>query len=208
MKQKYCTLYIVRHGQTDWNVQKLLQGQQDSALTELGITQAKELQETLREIHFDGIFSSDLLRTKKTAEIIVLERQLAVQTTKLLRERNFGKFEGRPYAELDKEIAESFKDYEKLSDEQKFKFKTADIESDEELFLRFNIWLREIAAAFAGKTILVVSHGGMIRSLLIHLGYGTYSQIPHSGIANGGFVKIESDGVDYFIKEVVGVTKV
>ena len=79
MKQKYCTLYIVRHGQTDWNVQKLLQGQQDSALTELGITQAKELQETLREIHFDGIFSSDLLRTKKTAEIMLVIKVMKIE---------------------------------------------------------------------------------------------------------------------------------
>lgn len=203
----YCTLFIVRHGQTQWNVKGLLQGQADSPLTKLGINQAKILGEQLKNIHFDAIFSSDSLRAKRTARFITMERKMVIKTTKLLRERSFGKFEGKPYLQLDQELKDLLIELEKLTDVEKLKFKTPEMESDEELFIRFNTFLREIAVAFAGKTILVVTHGGMIRSLLIHLGFGTYSQIPHSAISNGGFIKLESDGVDYFIRQTQGVSK-
>lgn len=200
-------MYIVRHGQTQWNVKGLLQGQADSPLTKLGINQARLLGQQFKKIHFDAIFSSDSLRAKKTAKFVAMERTIAIKTTKLLRERSFGKFEGKPYRQLDEEMKDLLIGFDKLSDTDKFKFKTPEVESDEELFARFNTFLREISLAFAGQRILVVTHGGMIRTLLIHLGFGTYSQIPHHAIANTAFIRLESDGVDYFIKETQGVTK-
>lgn len=88
-KEKYCTFYIVRHGETLWNVKGLLQGIKDSALTPTGEKQARELAAELESVNFDVIFSSDLLRARRTAEIIALERKLAVKTSQLLRERQF-----------------------------------------------------------------------------------------------------------------------
>ncbi|MBI2630816.1 histidine phosphatase family protein [Candidatus Nomurabacteria bacterium] len=55
----YCTLYLVRHGETEWNVKKITQGQSESTLTENGIRQAEETAEKLKDIKFDAIFSSD-----------------------------------------------------------------------------------------------------------------------------------------------------
>ena len=75
---------------TEWNEIGLIQGHSDSPLTAQGITQAKELAKKLKNVKFDLIFSSDLLRAKRTAEIIALEHKLFVQTSKLLRERDFG----------------------------------------------------------------------------------------------------------------------
>src|ERR1041385_1316907 len=94
------TFYLIRHGQTDWNKEHLLQGIVDNVLNEAGERQAKELAKTLHHVHFDLAFSSDLLRAKRTAEIILLEKKVHVETTKLLRERAFGKHEGNPTSTL------------------------------------------------------------------------------------------------------------
>src|SRR3989344_5835107 len=96
-RAKLTTFYIVRHGQTEWNTKGLLQGHGDSPLTYLGVKQAEQIRDELKSIHFDAIFSSDLLRAKRTAEIVALERKIAVKTTQALRERDFGHFEGKPF---------------------------------------------------------------------------------------------------------------
>lgn len=190
------TVFIVRHGETEWNMKRLIQGQKDSALTELGINQAKELAKELRKIKFDLVFSSDLLRAKKTAEIIVAEHNLAVETTELLRERNFGDFEGKPVQAL-----RAFDEFiSTLSHEQMFKYKSSpSVESDEEIATRLIIFLREAAISHPGKKILAVTHGGIMKALLIKLGILSYKK--RAWVANGSYVKLESDGVDFFVKE-------
>src|SRR5258706_4066259 len=93
---KLATLYIVRHGESEWNIKHLIQGQKDIVLSKNGKLQAQILAGELKKISFEFIFSSDLLRAKRTAEIVALEHKLAVQTAKVLRERSFGKLEGQP----------------------------------------------------------------------------------------------------------------
>src|SRR5689334_14138742 len=89
------TFYLIRHGETDWNNQHLLQGQIDIPLNAKGEEQAQELAQVLKDINFDLAFSSDLIRAKRTTEIVALEKQLMIETTKTLRERAFGEFEGQ-----------------------------------------------------------------------------------------------------------------
>ena len=89
-------VYIVRHGQTLFNFLERVQGWSDSPLTDKGVHQAKAVAIHLASIHFDAIYSSDLMRAMHTAEAI-LEKQNSVtelQTTPLLREAYFGGFEG------------------------------------------------------------------------------------------------------------------
>lgn len=204
---KYCTIYLVRHGETEWNVTDIVQGHADSFLTKKGEEQARELTKKFRKIHFDAVFSSDLLRARRTAKIIILERRLAIKTTKLLRERKFGQYEGKHVSVYKKELQHLLEKLDKLPDKERKRFKLAsDIESDEEMFTRFNIFLRETSVAYLGKTILVVTHGGIIRIFLIHLGYGNYKELPAGSIKNTAFIKLLSDGTDYFIDEVFGVT--
>ena len=73
-----CTLYLVRHGETEWNKTGIVMGQLDSPLTEAGLGQAKTTAQELKGVNFDAIFSSDLHRAHKTAEIIKLERELVI----------------------------------------------------------------------------------------------------------------------------------
>lgn len=71
-------IYLVRHGETEWNIEKRLQGWQDSNLTEKGIEDANALHDHLIDIKFDAIYSSSSKRAFKTAEIIAGNRKLEV----------------------------------------------------------------------------------------------------------------------------------
>lgn len=200
-----CRLYIVRHGETEWNVIHRMQGQKDSKLTAKGEGQAKNLGNKLRNIKFDAVFSSDLLRAKRTAEIIKLERDLDIATSKVLRERTFGEFEGMSGVEYQRQTEKLFKKYQQLSEDKKLKFKFGiGYESDEEILSRFITILREIGVGFLNKNVLVVTHGGMIRTFLYHLGYAKMSELGPGSFENSGYIVVESDGVDFFLKQVIG----
>lgn len=205
----YCTFYIVRHGQTEWNVKRILQGHRDSPLTSDGVAEAKKLARLFKNITFAEVFSSDLLRAKRTAEIMAVEHQLIVKTSQLLREVNLGRFQGRAVAEFRRELKDLIATQETLSDEERFTFRLDEtIETNEELMTRFITFLREVAVAYLGKKVLVVTHGGMIRTLLVHLGYGTFKTLEHGAVKNLGYIKLDSDGVDFFVRETKGVEKV
>lgn len=209
MKNEYTTLYIIRHGRTDWNVQGRIQGHTDIPLNEEGEAQAKKLAEELKHIHFDEVFSSDLLRAKRTAELIVLEKKLAVKTTQALREQTYGIYEGRRGEDVDRELKRLFDDYKKLSvQELMTQREDPSMETHEEVVSRFITFLREIAVTYKGKNILIATHGAVMRYFLIHLGFGDYQSLPPRSIKNTAYVMVQSDGLDFFIKETSGVHKV
>ncbi len=196
------TFYITRHGETEWNIKGLMQGHEDSPLTPLGKGQARQLSDKLRGIHFDEIFSSDLIRAIKTAEVIALERNLAVKATRALRERNMGIFEGTK----SDEFWSLFNEWQKLSEEERKKHKRSGdfetVEESESMTTRLINFLRETAIAFRGKSILIMTHGGIMSHFLTHLGYGENKRL---WIENGALAKIESDGIEFDIKEIEGV---
>lgn len=196
------TLYITRHGKTEWNEKHIIQGHSDSPLTQEGKEQVKMLAGKLKDIKFDYIISSDLGRAIQTAEIINKEHQLTIKTTELLRERTYGEIEGKSSTEF-KEWDELIKD---LSDDEHYTFKfKPGIESDEEIYTRFMTFIREMAIIEPGKTVLIVSHGGFMRAVLVKLGLGNYKQLTHGAVTNSAFVKIETNGVDFFVKEFEGI---
>lgn len=198
-KPSVCTLYLVRHGQTDWNKVHKITGQSDIPLNDEGKLQAKELSKSLQDVHFDAIFSSDLIRAKQTAEILAAERQLAIETSHLMRERNFGSIEGHATDEL-RALIDS---YRKLSDKEINAHKIDEAyESNDELIGRVITFLREVSVAYMGKKVLIVTHGSVLRTLLIHLGYATLQDAPFRIIRNVGYAKLESDGVDFSIAEI------
>jgi probable phosphoglycerate mutase len=200
MKNNNCTIYLVRHGKTDWNEKKIIQGHTDIPLNTEGEKAAHELAKELKGIRFDKIFSSDLLRAKKTAEIIAAEHKLTVETTKALRERHFAHLEGRP-AKLLKEISKTINE---LEESKRFSYKSHPlVESDGELMSRFLTFLREIAVSNLNKNILVVTHGGVMRVFLILLGRLTHGSDVRIG--NLSYLKLESDGLEFFIKETKGI---
>ena len=88
-------IYVIRHGQTNWNVEEIIQGKKDIELNEVGIRQAYEVKEKLNMLNIDLIMCSPLKRTKKTAEIINQDKNLNIIYKKELIERDLGDFEGK-----------------------------------------------------------------------------------------------------------------
>ena len=192
---------MVRHGQTDWNASQKVQGHTDIPLNLEGEKQAILLDEHFTDISFDGVFSSDLVRVKKTAQLATLSKKIAVQTTALLRERFMGELEGAhrdEFLRLEKLRGD-------LTQEQQLVHRLVpSMESEEEVIARVITFLREIAVGYAGKTVLVVSHGAVMRILLQHLGFAT-QQHPIKVIENTAYIQMRCDGVDFWVDETRGI---
>lgn len=197
-----CTLYLVRHGQTDWNVSRTIQGQLDIPLNKKGEEQAEELRRELESIHFDALFSSDLIRAKRTAELLNMERELAIETTVALRERLFGNYQGKKMDEAHEKLyhlLENYKSHPHLIESR--------VETNEMMVSRALTFIREISVAYPGQTVLLVTHGGLMRTLLLHLGYCTNKQFPPFGsIKNLAYIKLLSDGTDIDVAQTSGIT--
>ena len=103
-------LIIVRHGETDYNVKGLIQGQRDTMLTENGIKQTKALAEFFREKKIDVIYSSPLVRALDTAKIINEFHDASLIISLNLKERSFGEHEGKLGIDLDSELKGCLKD--------------------------------------------------------------------------------------------------
>lgn len=195
-------LYIVRHAESEANVKKTLGATAEVNITELGKEQASHLAQKLKHIHFDAIFSSDLVRAKQTAEILAMERDFAVKTATVLRERHYGRMDGKTEDEIKEELKDLYDAYQRLPNEEKYRSKFVDdMETAEEAMQRFITYLREIAIAYEGKTILVVSHTSLMRSFLVHLGFSTHNEIKRFPVKNTGYILVESDGVDFFLRD-------
>lgn len=196
--------YIVRHARSMANSTGVLAGTTDSQLHPEGEKEAKLRAKELKDIAFAAAFSSDLIRAKRTAEIITLERKLAVVTTKLLRERHFGYLEGKAIVKSRSSLKDLLQAYRKIILTKKFNNKEIpDYETDEIIISRVFTFLRETALAYPDKNILVVSHAGIIDRILIHLGFAAEHEL--IGIKNTGYVVLDSDGIEFFIKETNGI---
>lgn len=197
---KQTIFYIVRHGETDWNVLRRIQGHSDNALNAVGEQQARAAAVELKDIHFDRIFSSDLLRAKRTAELVKAERTLAIDTTSALRERMYGKLEGKLVDEVE-DVYEKLAKAANKQEEDELRH-SLEMETTDELVSRVFMFLRETAVAYAGKTILIVSHGGLMRAIIEHLGYYGPKSGTQIRFFNTGYMKLESDGTDFTLKEL------
>jgi broad specificity phosphatase PhoE len=138
------TLLLVRHGETDWNADGLLQGHTDRPLSDFGRRQARQLAEELEGEPFDAIYASDLARARETAEIAGERLGLPIVLDPDLREKDWGTWEGLTAVERDR-----------------VEFVGESTEAHQERMLRA---LRRIAERHPGDgSVLVVTHGGSMR---------------------------------------------
>lgn len=205
----YCRFYLVRHGETEWNVQQKMQGHKDSPLTPHGINQAKALGDKLKNVAFTHVFSSDLFRAQRTAEIIAADRHLAVKTSALLRETSFGEFEGKTVKFFREQLRNSLAYRESLTDKEQMKYCLyPGLETYEETASRCLVFMRETALAHLNHKVLAVSHAGTMRAVLVKLGYATNAQLPHGAIGNTSYAVIDADGINFFIRQVHNINLV
>ena len=109
------TLYLVRHGETTENAAHIIQGTRNGHLAPLGISQMDTLTFILSNVHFDAIVSSDLKRAYDSAQVLANYWHLPINTTTLLRERDWGDFTSREKMEALLQRAKSFLDWVKAT---------------------------------------------------------------------------------------------
>ena len=142
------TIFLVRHGETVDNARQIMQGQTQGELNEQGIEQAQQVAQRLAKEPIDAVVASDLRRAIQTAAFIAAPHGLPVETTPLLRERDWGGFTGRYIPELKGEVWPD------------------DIESEETLLLRARDFLLYLTATYPGKRVVAVGHGIINKAIL------------------------------------------
>ncbi|WP_127585785.1 histidine phosphatase family protein [Paenibacillus koleovorans] len=147
-------LGLIRHGVTDWNVQRKAQGHTDIPLNEDGLQQAQRLADRMQHESWDVIYSSDLGRAYVTAQSVADRLSLTVIQEPLLREKFCGQIEGTTPEDR---LAKWGVDWAKLE---------LDIESNDKVAERGQSILNIIAERHPGERILIVSHGGLIGSTI------------------------------------------
>lgn len=146
-------LYLVRHGETDWNAARRIQGRTDIPLNETGRQQARRAGELLTRRRWDAVYSSPLDRAHETATIIAERLGIdAVTDVDALMERDYGEAEGMAFDEIEALYPEGVR--------------APGQETREEVAARVVPALLELAARHPGARLVVVSHGGSIRSVL------------------------------------------
>jgi probable phosphoglycerate mutase len=163
-EMKTTVVFLVRHGETEWNLIGRQQGQLDSALSELGTKQACALAEGLCGKGIEVIYSSDLGRALQTAEIIAGRLGLEVNIDKRLRERHLGSLQGVTREEFRVSHPKESAAYEAGDSDCKL----AGGESARQRYERCVACCAELAGRHAGGRILIVSHGGVVGSLFYH----------------------------------------
>ena len=171
------TILLARHGETDWNRERRVQGHTDRPLNEVGRAQARALADRLAAEPIEAVYSSDLARARETAHIVAEPRGLTVVAVPELREKNFGTWEGL----TDEEIVARFP--------EAAGGQWGDGETSEQVAARILRALRGIAAAHPAGHVLVVSHGGALRAVLRHSG-----TCCSDGIANCHVSRIAVEG--------------
>lgn len=144
-------LLLTRHGQTDWNVAKRIQGITDVELNDTGMEQAKIAREKLLKEKIDVILCSPLKRARKTAEIIAEGREIPIIVEQELRERYFGKYEGKTKEDFDFNAVWNYKLNKQYED----------IERIGDLFERVEDLIEKVKKEYENKTVLMVTHGGV-----------------------------------------------
>lgn len=197
--QAMTTFFLVRHGETHWNVEERWQGHQDSSLTERGIQQVEELAKRIVKFPLDVAYSSDLPRAVHTAKILTKNLQIELHTAALLRERKAGPVDGTTEADrkLKPEIHTPMHAYLQLASIDKWDKKPfPDFESNQEVAERFEAELLRLGEKHPGQHVLVVAHGGNIRNFLAHIGYIPKETVDRTKIKNAHVaVVILKDGI-------------
>ncbi|MDF2556532.1 MAG: yhfR [Bacillales bacterium] len=175
---------LVRHGETDWNLQNILQGSSDIPLNNTGKMQAQKSSDVLKDIHWDIIISSPLKRARETANIINLKLNLPIIEMDEFKERNYGKAEGLPLKEYNKMLPN-----------------IPGLESHESVTKRITKGIEIIQKDFPNKNVLIVAHGAVINSILAKVSGGRIgtrkTRLENACISNIHFKNDSWSVIDY-----------
>lgn len=152
---KATTLLLIRHGQTDWNLQGRYTGQSDIPINETGREQARRLADRLKETPPDVIYASDLIRARETAEIIAATCNVRLYTDPRLREINQGVWEGMLFPDIKARFAREFA----AREADPLTVAAPEGETVGEVRQRVLAALEEIIQKHPGERVAIVAHG-------------------------------------------------
>lgn len=177
-------LYVMRHGQTNWNILGKVQGCTDIELNETGIEQAQNAKQEFNQCDVDLIISSPLKRTKKTAEIINQDKKVPVICDARLLERGFGELEGKNPESCEQKFRDCWNYFLNV---QEYK-----VEPVVAFCNRVSEFLDEMKDKYYDKNILLVTHGGTTQAIQAYFsGIEEDGQVPRTGIRNCEIRKYE-----------------
>jgi probable phosphoglycerate mutase len=193
---------LLRHGETEWNTQKRIQGSGNSPLTPKGISQTREWAKTLQQWQWDQIHASDLGRVKQTVSVLNEDLQIPVFFDKRLREQHWGEWEGLTLSsiktdhkiELERQIARGWE------------FTAPGGEARSNMRNRVFNCLEQIVTEAPGKKILVVCHMGIIKTILYHISNRDFRPEDFGFIKNNLFHIISGDE-DGFKLECLNISR-
>lgn len=167
------TVYLARHGETEWNVQRRMQGHRDSPLTLRGVKQALWLGETLSRVPLDAIYASSSGRALQTAEYIRGRRAIPVIARDRLREMHLGTWEGMERTFVQETYPE---EYERFWRDPEA-CRPDGGESFDEVSRRALAELTDIVASHRDRTVLIVTHTVVLKLLMAHFEGRPWNQL-------------------------------
>lgn len=196
-------LYIIRHGETPWNTELRLQGQTDIPLNQNGKALAEKVASGMQDIVIDYVFSSPLIRAYETAELVLGKRDVPICTDERIREIGFGAMEGRRFERnTDEAVCKEYYCFFHAPD------RYTPVEGGEtldSLLSRTNDFLEDIKnrKEFAGKNILVSTHGAASRALLANVTHAERKDFWGTGVPKNCAVSIvELENNEWKVKEL------
>ena len=189
-------LYIVRHGETEWNVIKRFQGQLNTPLTEKGMEKLKETGKNLENVLFEEVYTSELERTVNSAEIILNENngyknnKLELQKLAELNEVYFGVWQGLTYEEVFLKYPEEADNY--FYNVKNYNAENVEAENLKDALERFLKGINKILNRHKSGNILVVTHGTVFEMFINYVENKSIFDIDERTLMDNGDYKVFS----------------
>ena len=192
--EKSLKLYIVRHGETEWNLIKKFQGQSDSPLTENGIKIMKDTGNKLKNIIFSRVYTSELGRAVKSAEIILNKNinykndKIEIKKMSELNEVYFGLWQGLSHEEVFEKYPEEAENY--FHNVKRYNAENIKAEKLKDALDRFLRGMKKILKNHKSGNILIVTHGTVLEMFINSVGNKDLLEINERKLVNNGDYKI------------------
>lgn len=191
-------IYLLRHGQTEQNLKGFYYGNLDIDITSKGIKQIEHISNKVKNVTFDKIYVSNMKRAISSASIISKNKDISFIKDKRLNEMNLGVFEGKSYEDIQREYPIEF---QKWSDDWKY-YAPPEGESYVDFYERVKEFFQEILK-LEDENVLLVAHGGVIRSILTYVMGENLDVFWKFGSKNGDLTLVKYEYENLYIDSII-----
>jgi len=187
-------ILLIRHGETDWNVDKRLQGHIDIGLNQAGQRQVLALGQHLAGEGIDAIFASDLQRARDTAQAVADVAGLEVRIDTGLRERCYGAFEGLRHTEIELRYPEAYRQWKAREPDFRYPAGERIAETMREFYDRSVAAVQRVLASGRYRKVAIVTHGGVLECVHHWASQSAFAQPRTFDIFNASVNRLHWDG--------------